>query len=578
VRLLLAAWSIALAALLILALSGATGSLQDCGTDRAALCVGWPVWASAGVWTVFIAAIGALVAIQSRDWRSTSVDRRELLGICGIVVVAAIERTWRLDLTQLAYDETSAASLVAAWHYQGLFPLTGIVSSVGIPNPPGWPYLLALALLPFDSPYALVGLGVANGLLAVGLVWWVARRWIGAWGGLAAAIFYAGGFWSTVLGRGGWQPEFLQIPVILCFDALLVLAVRRRPWLLAVAAGWVGLMVQLHYVAVLFAVLLPVAAWPARAYLRPRHVVVAALMPLTLLAPFLMYELHPSVRVRDFLALASDAGVTARWDLDSWNLTWTLASNGGAAGLGGPDAAGLALALGRWTQVGLVGTVLVAIGFVVAMVRWPRGWQGALIAVWLAAPIALLARHTQGVLFHYLYLGLPGMAFCVGALFEASRNRVRWLAATALAAYVCVSAATLWVVLEHADRTGVYPGLGKPLGLNMAAARAASAMLPPGGEVLIGGYGFEVDVLRFALGFSTPSRVFDDCGPVPPLEHGVYLLNSQRTPAFASLQTVDAPLLARVDRPDGDAFVVLGPALAPVPAPAVATDCGDRFR
>ena len=39
--------------------------------------------------------------------------------------------------------------------------LTGIISSVGIPNPPAWPYLLAVALLPVDSPYAVVGLGIA---------------------------------------------------------------------------------------------------------------------------------------------------------------------------------------------------------------------------------------------------------------------------------------------------------------------------------------------------------------------------------------------------------------------------------
>src|SRR5205814_824578 len=148
-----------------------------------------------------------------------------------------------------------------------------------------------------------------------------------------------------------------------------------------------------------------------------------------------------------------------------------------------------------------------------------------LIAVWLAAPIVLLARHTQGVLFHYLYLGLPGMAFCVGALFEATPRYVRWVVAAALAAYVGVSAATLWVVLDHVDRTGEYPALSKPLGLNMAAATAAHSVLPEGGEVLIGGYPFEVDVLRFALGFSTPSTVFDDCTPVPPLVNGVYLLN-----------------------------------------------------
>src|SRR5262249_13167998 len=139
-----------------------------------------------------------------------------------------------------------------------------------------------------------------------------------------------------------------------------------------------------------------------------------------------------------------------------------------------------------------------------------------------------------------------------------------------------VSAATLVVVLLHVDRTGAYPALGKPLGANMAAAAGARAVLPPGGEVLICGYPFEVDVLRFAIGFSTPSAVFDDCGLVPPLANEVCLLNSERTPAAAALEAAGAPLLDRIARADGDAFLVVGVATRPIAS--VATDCGERFR
>jgi hypothetical protein len=524
--------------------------------------VAWPGVASAAIWLVFVATIGGLVVWQARDWQRASLARWELVAVGGLLVVALLERTWRIDLAQVAYDESSAASLIAAWRFQGLFPLTGIVSSVGIPNPPAWPYLLAIVLLPFDSPYALVGLGVLTGLVTIGLTWWVGRRWIGGWGGLAAATFYAGGFWATILGRGGWQPEFLQLPVLLCLDALLVLAIRRWPWALAIACGWLALMVQLHYIAALFVALVPVAAWPARRVLRPIHFAAAVVVPTVLLAPFLMYELNPAVRLRDFGLLAADAGVTARWDLDSWNLLWTLASNGGAAGLGGPDAAGLGQALGRWTQVGLIGIPLVGLGALVAVAGWPRGWRGWLVAAWMLVPIVGLARHTQGVLFHYLYLGLPGMALCVGALGEWSARRaqpgLRLAVGGALAAYVLVSFGMLWVVLDHVDRTLVYPGLGKPLRINLAAADAARHVLPPGGEVLVGGYYFEAEVLRFGLGYAVPSRLFDDCGATVPVSaNAIYLLNSEHTPAAGALAAAGAPLLARVARPD-DAFLVYG--------------------
>jgi hypothetical protein len=292
------------------------------------------------------------------------------------------------------------------------------------------------------------------------------------------------------------------------------------------------------------------------------HLVSAALVATLLVAPFVLYELNPVIRFHDLGLLLGDAGGGgAHWDLESWNLLWMIAGNGGAASLGGPDAEGLRQSLGRWTALGLIGIPLVAAGALVAVAGWPRGWRGWLIAGWLAMPVLGLAHHTLGVLFHYLYLGLPGMALVVGALAEWSAQRrlviPRLAVGGALAGYVAVSVATMWVVLAHVDRTGLYPGLGKPLGLNMAAANAARAVLPPGGQVLIGGYDYEVEILRFSLGYEVPSRLFDDCADIPTAPSAIYLLNSEHTPAAQALADAGAPLLARVPRP-GDAFLIVG--------------------
>jgi hypothetical protein len=554
--------SIALVAVLIAASAGWLGPLVTCGADGAAVCMRWPGLVAGATWAAFTGLIAALAVVQARDWRHVSVARREV-ALLGVVLAAAlVERAWRIDLAEVGYDEASAASLVAAWRLQGVFPLTGIVSSVGVPNPPGWPYLLATVLLWYDSPYAVVALGIAVGLIAIVLIWWVGRRWIGPWGALAAAAFYASGFWAAFLGRGGWQPVFLQLPVILCADALLVLAIRRWPWALVVACGWLGLMVQLHYVALVFAAMLPVAAWPARRALRPIHLVLALLTVTALMTPFLIYELNPSTRFRDLASLAADAGGTGgHWDLEAWNLLWTLVSNGGAAGLGGPESDSLRQALGRWASLGMIGVPLVASGLVAAVAGWPRGWRGFMIAAWALTPAIGLAHHTLGLLFHYLYIGLPGMAWAVGALAEWSVFRggvvPRFVVSAGLAVYAVVSAATLWVVLDHVDRTATYPGSSRPLGVNEAAATTALSVRPAGGQVLIGGPVWEVQILRFALGYSEPSQVFDDCGQVPLATPSVYLLNSERSRAAVSLAASGAPLLARVALPD-DAFVIYG--------------------
>jgi hypothetical protein len=571
--------ALSLAVLLAAASAGWLGALSTCGADGAAVCMAWSRLAAAATWLVFLGSLVMLGGAQARRWQRPRFVRHEAILLVALLAAALVERVWRIDLALVGYDEASAASLVAAWRIDGLFPLTGIVSSIGIPNPPGWPYLLAVLLLVIDSPYAVVGLGIAAGLLAIVLTWWVGRQWIGPWGGLAAAAFYAGGFWATLLGRAGWQPVFLQAPVILCLDALLILAVRRWPWALAIACGWLALMVQLHYIAVFFALVVPLAAWPARRALRPEHLAAAVVAPGVLLAPFLMYELNPLVRMQDVGRLLGDAGGSARVDLEAWNLMWTVAGNGGAAGLAAVDADALRSALGRWSQLGLIGIPLVGLGLLASVGGWPKGWRGVLLAAWTMAPVLGLARHTQGVLFHYLYLALPGMGMCVGALVEWSvLRRTRVPAAVvvgALGVYVVVSTAMVWVVLQHVDRTGMYPALARPLGLNLAAASAARAVLPPGGQVLVGGHLWEIEVLRFSLGHDVASRGFDDCGLVPTAESAIYLLTSERTPAALSLTAAGAPLLARVQRPD-DAFLIFGAPVAPLLPSPQTDDCRTR--
>jgi hypothetical protein len=577
-------WAIGVVAMsLVVVLSAASagwlGPLTTCGADGAAVCMAWPGAASAATWLIFLGTIVALGVLQARRWHAPVLIRHEMTLLIVLLAAVLVERVWRMDLALVGYDEASAASLIAAWRFDGLFPLTGIVSSIGIPNPPGWPYLLAVVLLVFDSPQAVVGLGIATGMLAVVLTWWVGRQWIGPWGALAAAAFYAFGFWATLLERTGWQPVFLQVPVILCLDALLVLAIGRWPWALVFACGWLAVMVQLHYIAVFFALILPLAMWPARRVLRAEHVAAAVLAATILIAPFLIYELNPLVRMRDFGRLLGDSGATARVDLEGWNLMWTVAGNGGAAGLAASDTDGLLRALGRWSELGLIGIPLVGLGVLAAVGGWPRGWRGFLIAAWTMAPVVGLARHTLGVIFHYLFLALPGMALCVGALVEWPALRRKLvpcaLVGGALGTYVVVSTAMVWVVLQHVDRTGAYPALARPLGLNLAAASAAREMLPVGGQVLVGGRVWEVEILRFSLGYDVPSQIFDDCGQVPAANSAIYLLNSERTSAALSLTTAGAPVLARIPRPD-DAFLIFGAPVAPLQGALETDDCRNR--
>jgi hypothetical protein len=109
-----------------------------------------------------------------------AVTRPEAVVLGVTLLVALAVRLWRLDLTKVQYDEADAASLVAAWKFDGQLPIAGTIGSTGLANAPGWSYVLAPGLWLTDSPYAIVVTGVLCSVLTTALCWWMGRRWFGA--------------------------------------------------------------------------------------------------------------------------------------------------------------------------------------------------------------------------------------------------------------------------------------------------------------------------------------------------------------------------------------------------------------
>jgi hypothetical protein len=504
------------------------------------------------------------------------------------VVVLAIGiglRLWRPDLAQVSFDESNVGSLVAGWKYQDAFPLAGTVSSYGFRAGPAWPWFAALGLGSSDDPYALIAVGLLAGISGLLATWWVARRWLGTWGGVAAALAHGTTFWCLLLERGVWQPVFLQAPMALCLDALLRLAVNRRPWALVIACGWLGVLVSVHYTAVAFALVVLFAMWFARDVLRPVHLAAAVAVGVLPLLPFLMYEVNPTVRFHDVVALLAMSSGNARLDFDTISSTIQIDSTLGAAGLGGHAGAEIAAQLGRWNDLSLLGPILAASGLAVGMFVIPRptGW---IIAAWTLAPIVAYLRHGAPIIFHYMFIEFVGLSVCVGMLGAWSATRVAWVRVAVFGAIgVCAAASALsmLVLLHGLDTFDLSTGYGVPVGYSRAAGAAARAALPTDGLVLVGDDPHYGEVLRFGVGYGIASRTFEDCLSVPYAQDAVYLLASEQTPGAAALAASGAPLLAPIPRPGGDAYRVYGaipvaPAAGSLPvAPVLGNQvCDDR--
>lgn len=484
-----------------------------------------------------------------------------------VLLLGIVLRVWRPDLAQTNFDESNVGSLVAAWKYQGWLPLTGTVSSYGFRAGEGWPWFAAVGLQLTDDPYALIATGLFAGVAGLLACWWVARRWLGVWGGVTAALVHGTMFWCVLLERGAWQPVFLQAPMALCLDALLRLGVQKRPWALVVACGWLGLLVSVHYTAVAFVLVVPLAMFYARHVLRLRHLVAAVIGGALPLLPFLIFEVNPDVRFREIVGLLALSRGTSSLDLDTVTSTIQISTTYGAAGLGGQAAAYIVEELGRWTSLSALGPVLAAVGLIVGVVVWPRGATGWLIAAWTLAPIVAYLHHSAPVIFHYMFIEFPGLAMCVGILgawAAASGSRIwRLVVGSAIVASAAASALSMVVILHALDEFDLSGGYGVPVGYTREAGAAARAALPDGGMVLIGDDPHAGEVLRFGVGYRIPSRSFEDCREVPYTPNAVYLLSSEQTPCARVLEAAGAPLLARIPRPGGDAYRIYGPPASP---------------
>lgn len=494
-----------------------------------------------------------------------AIETNSLASVVATVAVLAVGiglRLWRPDLAQTNFDESNVASLVAAWKYDGAFPLVGTVSSYGFRAGQGWPWAAALGLQVTDDPYALIAVGLLAGIGGLLATWWVARRWLGAWGGVFAALVHGSMFYCVLLERGAWQPVFLQAPMALCLDALLLLAVRHRPWALAVACGWLGVLVSVHYTALAFGLVVPLAMWYARGVLRPWHIAGAVFIGVLPLAPFLVYEVNPDVRFQEIVNLLAFSRGPAHVDLDTITSTIQIATTQGALGLGGHESAEIVARLGRWTNLSLLIPLLAAAGLVVAVALRPRGSTGWLIAAWTLAPIVAYLRHSAPVIFHYMFIEFPGLAICIGALGAwAATSASRWLRFTVSGLIVvstAASAASILMVLHSLDDLDMSAGYGIPVSYTRLAGQLARKALVPGGTVLIGDDPHSGEVLRYGVGYRVPSRTFEDCNAVPSMPNAVYLLSSEQTPGSRALESAGAPLLARIPRPGGDALRIYG--------------------
>jgi hypothetical protein len=407
----------------------------------------------------------------------------ELFLIIAIVVLGAWLRLSRLDLTEYKFDEATAIDLTLPLIEGRALPEVGLVSSVGIRNPPMMMYLLAAPLSIAADPLVASAFVAILSTIAILMTYAVMRPRFGVFVALGAAALFATAPWAVLTGRKIWAQDFLPIFCVALLHCLFAIIERPKTRLALAVPVLVCVLWQLHFSA--FAVL-PVVGliglyaarqlrWPAFAL----GVAIAALM----LIPYVHHQIADNWR--DFQRLTGIAGRSLeakRYDLKP---VWYTADLSGADGwsyvTGASDRAFTNAAASARRAAGIasiVSSVLLLGGFVViaGRIAW-RVWvhraarpllhiddeRRMVLLLWVGGIwVVFIAARLEALYPHYFVLTYPAPFVIVALALDDIRGLVArwwpapamWMASTIVVA-MCVSYAMFDIQFSRfLDRQG----------------------------------------------------------------------------------------------------------------------------
>jgi 4-amino-4-deoxy-L-arabinose transferase-like glycosyltransferase len=359
-----------------------------------------------------------------------SVDRRELLGLGAILVLAALVRfiglpgrgTWDADQGQ-------EMLVLLALVRDGTMPLQGPPTSiVGIHHGALWYYLLAPpAFLSGADPTAVVAEIALAGVAAVAVTWWLARSIGGPLAGFVAGLAIALSSTAIEASTFIWNPNLVALASVGALAAAWRARTTGRPAWWLVSGASLGVTIQSHILGV---ALVPaiVGMWLVTRRATPpgedrRRLRLAGLAAIAVLVvsylPLIVHELgHDLSETRAALAFLGSGGEGVSVDLPlrllfvglrilAWPLTGLLTSG---------------------LVVGVVAATLVAAGL-----AWRAGaahgrertaarWLGATLLIgWLELTFgsSALSRVTPLPVDHYHAFLDPVVFVALGLIFAA---------------------------------------------------------------------------------------------------------------------------------------------------------------
>ena len=430
----------------------------------------------------------------------------ETMLLLAVLLVAALFRMGWPGLAEFKADE--ARLLALAWEMADgrAFPLRGISSSVGISNFPTSVWLYAVPLLVWGHVYAAI---IWTGLLntaAVGLTYWLVRRYWGWPSALTAAFMLAISPWAIIHSRKIWAQNLL-LPFVLGWgiSAGLAFVERRERWLIPMLVC-VAIAIQVHLAAVSLLGATAVLLLLFRQRVAWRWVGWGAGGALLLVIPFLIHVVRQGttglITLIEVTERSSTGGLSWSPILHTARLTtgWQLHA------LAGPSAYESYLAQLPPLLMPLIwlvwgGAAVGGLGYMAWLawagwgaesptVRYPAEMSG-LALVWLAAAVATFIWFPTPVELHYLLPIYPVPYIAAGVWLAWLGPWLRWRGWAILLASGVGQAWAVWLLLGFVGQVATPGGYGPPVSAYLHTAETAMRWLADTGasEVIIAGTG-----------------------------------------------------------------------------------------
>ena len=349
--------------------------------------------------------------------------RPDAVALAAILAVAAFVRFFRLDLMEFKADEANACRLalhVLGYSEPGIgrfFPTAGLTSSVGIPNPPLFVYLVAIPLRVVRSPLAAAAAIATVNLVAIWLTYVAGRRCFGRFAGLTAAALLALSPWGIVFSRKVWAQDLLPLCTTLFLLQLHALVVERRRsaalWLIVIT----GAAAQLHFSAFVLVVVLTLTLILQRRQLDTRWVFLGVGVVALLYAPYFAY--HSATILHTARNHASYAGPSLLHRLKT----------AGEYEIGIVGGGSMKYLIGTGSALATVASALLGVAALLGLAVAARHARDArrqftmLLIVWYLLPLVLLTALQIRPYMHYFIVLLPLPYLGIGYLAQLMHER-----------------------------------------------------------------------------------------------------------------------------------------------------------